>query len=68
MPPDPIIKICPDGIVRVDGAAVFKRVELDGVIYLEFVDRDRMRSKCRGSKFIKIALTELVKQMEAKNE
>lgn len=65
----PEVKICPDGMVRIDGAPLFKRIErADGVIILQFIDRDRMRSACRGSRFIEIPLTELVKQMEVKNE
>ena len=64
----PEIKICADGMVRINGAPVFKRVELDGVIYLEFVDRDRMRSSCRGSKFVKVSLTEIIEKLNEKTD
>ena len=48
------------GLVRVDGVAAFRKEVRDGVIYIEFIDHDRMRSQCRGTKFVEIPLDELI--------
>ena len=54
------IKIGEDNLVRVDGIGVFRRIQRDGVLYLQFMDTDRYRAKCRGSKFVEIPLHILV--------
>ena len=50
----------PDGLVRVDGITVFRKVERDGIIFIQFCDRDRMRAQCRGSKYVEIPLDVLI--------
>jgi hypothetical protein len=50
----------PDGLVRVDGITVFRKVERDGVMFIQFCDRDRMRAQCRGSKYVEIPLDVLI--------
>lgn len=54
------IKIGEDNLVRIDGIGVFRRIQRDGVLYLQFMDTDRYRAKCRGSKFVEIPLHILV--------
>lgn len=54
------IKIGDDNLVRIDGIGVFRRIERAGVLYLQFMDTDRYRAKCRGSKFVEIPLHILV--------
>ena len=56
-----IVTIAPDGLVRVDGIAAFRKVVKGGVIYLQFCDHDRMRSQCRGSKFVEVKLDDVTK-------
>lgn len=54
------IKTNIDGLIRIDGITAFRRVERDGVIYLQFCDHDRMRSQCRGTKFVEVPLDVLI--------
>jgi len=63
-----LIKITDDGLVRVDGIGAFRRIERDGVLYLQFADYDRLRIKCRGSKFVEIPLNVLVEQIILKGK
>ena len=56
-----IVTIAEDGLVRVDGIAAFRKIVKDGVVYLQFCDHDRMRSQCRGSKFVEVKLDEVTK-------
>lgn len=57
------LKILEDGLVKIDQVTAFRKVERDGVIYLQFCDHDRMRSNCRGSRFIEIPLSVIVEKM-----
>lgn len=50
------IKIGDGGLIRIDGITVFRKIERGGIIYLQFCDNDRMRAKCRGTKFVEIPL------------
>lgn len=54
------VKITEDNLVRIDGIGVFRRVQREGVLYLQFIDTDRYRAKCRGSKFVEIPLDILI--------
>lgn len=58
------VKITEDNLVRIDGIGVFRRIRRDGVLYLQFMDTDRYRAKCRGSKFVEIPLHILVEKIE----
>jgi len=66
--PHELIKINDDGLVRVDGIGVFRRIERDGVLYLQFADYDRMRITCRGSRFVEVPLSVLVGQIDLKGK
>lgn len=57
------VKIGDDDLVRVDGIGVFRRIQREGVLYLQFMDTDRYRAKCRGSKFVEIPLQILVEKI-----
>ncbi len=54
-----LIKVSPDGLYRLDGLVMFRRVDRDGVVYLQFVDRDRMRNNCRGTQFVEVPFSVL---------
>jgi hypothetical protein len=51
------VKVQDDGLVKIDGITVFRRVVRDGTIYLQFQDRDRMRASCRGTIFVEVPLS-----------
>lgn len=57
------IQINPDGLVRADGIIAFRKVQRDGIIYVQFCDSDRMRSVCRGSRYVEIPLDTLTKRL-----
>lgn len=46
-------------LLRIDGFAPCKIIVEENVIYLEFLDRDRLRSRCRGDHLLKISLEDL---------
>lgn len=58
------VKILPDGLVKLDGVILFRAVMHDGKMHLQFIDHDRMRVRCRGSKFVEIPLDILIKRVE----
>jgi len=57
------VKITDDNLIRVAGIGVFRRIQREGVMYLQFMDTDRYRAKCRGSKFVEIPLHILVEKI-----
>lgn len=50
------IKVEAGGMVKVDGILVFKTVNRNGIIYVQFCDHDRMRSRGRGSRYVEVPL------------
>jgi hypothetical protein len=63
------VKVDPDtSLVRVDGIIVCKQVVKCGVVYLQFKDGDRLRSRCRGTAFIEIPLEALTGALDLKAE
>ena len=62
------VKIADDGLARLDGIPIFRKIERDGIIYVQFQDRDRMRSQCRGSNFVEIPFVVLYAIMCANGE
>ena len=58
------VKIMGDGLIKLDGITAFRRVLRDGVIMIQFYDKDRQRSICRGTPFVEIPLIVLVAMME----
>lgn len=65
------MKVNPDKLIldqhaflRLDGFPCCKLVEIEGEPYLEFFDRDRLRSSCRGDHFLRISLKDFKEQAE----
>lgn len=58
------IKVTENNQVRVDGIFVFRRIRRAGVVYLQFWDTDRLRAKCRGSRYVEIPLQVLVEKIK----
>lgn len=51
------VKIDPQtSLIRVDNVTVCKRVIRCGRVWLQFKDKDRLRSQCRGTEFIEVPL------------
>lgn len=61
-----------EGLVRVSGAVMFRRVVRDGELWLQFYDRDRMRSQARGSRLIEVEfdalMARLIKDVERREK
>ncbi len=62
------VHVLEDGETRVDGIFAFRRVLRDGVIMIQFFDKDRQRSICRGTPFVEVPLVVLIAMMEVKTE
>lgn len=52
-----------DGLVKIDGVTVFRKVIRDGITYLQFCDHDRMRSNCRGTRYIEVPINILMEKL-----
>jgi hypothetical protein len=52
-----------DGLIRVDGVAIFGLIVREGVLYLQIYDRNRERAICRGSRYIEMEFDLFVKQV-----
>jgi hypothetical protein len=63
-----LITILPDGLVKLDGVILFRTVERDGKICLQFVDHDRLRVRCRGSRFVEIPIEILLDKVQGKEK
>lgn len=61
-----LITLLPDGLVKLDGVILFRTVERDGKICLQFVDHDRLRVRCRGSRFVEIPIEILIAKVQGK--
>jgi len=57
------VKIADNNMVRVDGIGVFRVRRRDGVLYIQFMDTDRYRAQCRGTKFVEIPLDILIEKI-----
>lgn len=53
------LKAANDGLIKVDGVPAFKRINRNGIIFLQFRDNDRMRSSCRGTLYVEVPLAVL---------
>lgn len=51
-----LLTIRDDGLVRLDGIAIARRVCRGGKVFLSFIDRDRMRSNLRKTPYVEIPL------------
>ena len=62
------ITITADGLVKLDGVIIFRTVEREGAFCLQFVDHDRLRVQCRGSRYIEIPLDVLMDKIQGKEK
>lgn len=53
-----------DNFLRLDGSAGCKLIEMDGEVWLEFYDRDRLRSSCRGDHLLHIRLSDFITRIQ----
>lgn len=60
---DADIDIRDNGLVRLDGVILFRKVIRDGILHLQFVDNDRMRIQCRGARHIEVPLNMLLSKI-----
>lgn len=58
-----MVDIGNDGLVRVDGIIAFRMVTRQGKPCLQFCDQDRLRSSCRGTRYVEIPLDALSKKL-----
>lgn len=59
------VSIDEDGLVRVDGGPMFRRIVRGGQIFVQFCDRQKMRSRIRGTPYIEIPLIVLVDRLQS---
>jgi hypothetical protein len=60
------VKVDPSsGMIRIDGLILCKKVIRNGATFLQFKDRDAVRSNCRKACLIEISLSDLVGQIES---
>jgi len=57
------VEIDQSGMVRVDGPPQFRRIVRGGRVWVQFADRDRMRSACRGTRLVEIPLDALAARL-----
>lgn len=57
------IQVGDDGMVRVDGIIAFRVVRRQGMLCAQFCDQDRMRSSCRGTRYVEIPLEVLADKL-----
>ena len=62
-----LIRITDDGLVKLDGIAILRRVEREGKVYLQFCDSDRMRTQLRKTRYVEIPLEVLMDRIEGKD-
>ena len=55
-PKGEMLLIGDDGLVRVDGIIAFRVVYRRGEPCIQFCDQDRLRSSCRGTRYVEIPL------------
>jgi len=62
-----LVKIADDGLVKLDGVTMFRKVMRDGKLYLQFRDSDRMRSQLRKTCYVEIPIAVLLDRIEGKS-
>ena len=62
-PQGALIDVGDDGLVRVDGIIAFRVVFRRGEACLQFCDQDRLRSSCRGTRYVEIPLEALSEKL-----
>jgi hypothetical protein len=55
-----------DGLVRVDGVVVFRLIHRGDTLFAQFLDSDRLRSQCRGARYIEVPWDALAEKLVRK--
>ena len=55
-----------EGLVRVDGVVVFRLLTRGGILFAQFLDSDRLRSQCRGARYIEVPWDALAEKLTRK--
>jgi hypothetical protein len=58
------IYVDPLGFLHIDGVRICKVVIENGQHFFEFYDKDRRRSSCRGSCYVRVDPTKLMKELQ----
>lgn len=59
-----LIHVADDGLVKLDGITILRKVERDGKLFLQFCDYDRMRSQLRKTRYVEIEATLLLAKIQ----
>lgn len=51
------------GLVRIDGVAICRRLVHGGIVCLQFADRDKLRSRARGTRLVLVPLEAFVDKL-----
>ena len=62
-PKGQMVEVSPDGLVRVDGIIAFRLVTRQGQPCIQFCDQDRLRSSCRGTRYVEVPLNTLAERL-----
>jgi len=60
------VEVGNDGLVRVDGIIAFRVVNRQGEPCIQFCDQDRLRSTCRGTRYVEVPLETLTSKLKDK--
>jgi len=59
-----MLEIGADGLVRIDGIIAFRIVIRQHKVCIQFCDQDRLRSSCRGTRYVEIPLDALANKLD----
>lgn len=62
-----LIIIQDDGLVKLDGVPILRRVVIGGILHLQFCDNDRMRSQLRKTRYVEIPADVLIRILNGEN-
>lgn len=58
------VRITDDGLFKLDGIIILRRVLRGGKLYLQFCDSDRMRSQLRKTRYVEIPIDVFVARLQ----
>ncbi len=62
-PQGEMISVNKKGMVRVDGIIAFRIVVRNNKVCVQFCDQDRLRSSCRGTRYVEVPLDALAERL-----
>ena len=62
-PQGEMISVNKRGMVRVDGIIAFRIVMRNNKVCVQFCDQDRLRSSCRGTRYVEVPLDTLAERL-----